>query len=254
MTTEDCEAAVLQHLSSSPDAVIEDTFPWAAEKQLDHLKVVGAIKSLMADDYVRSSDLATSFYELSKEAETILANGSQEILVLQAIAAVEKMSLGDLQTAVGKDVAKIGMGNCMRSKWVKKDGADLVAIVKPEEVSDETQAALQKLSTAGCAEDAIDDKVRFVHVRSRRWTHLTAFTDQQRPQTTKVDQFEDAQVAPCHSRRGLLAGTCQKGSGSHQRNARLGRMEDASVQAVQLCDSGRTCRRRLLASTSQGPG
>lgn len=161
MTTEACENAILTHLSSSPDSVIEDSYPWSLDNQLDHLKVVGAIKSLLAEDYIVAEDLATSFYSLEPEAETILANGSQEIIVLKALnAAVDgKLSMPALQDAVGKAVAKIGMGNCMKNKWVKKDGADLVAITKDDEVKDEAQELLMALKNGNFAPDAIDDKV-----------------------------------------------------------------------------------------------
>lgn len=158
MTTEACEAAILSHLATSEQ--IEDTFPWSISQSLDHAKVTGAIKSLLPDDYIRVEDLSTSFWSLEQEAEEILANGSQEILVLRVLIETGRLSVGDLQTKVGKNVAKIGMGNCMKNKWVVKDGGDLVPIKTMEEVSDETQASLQALKAKDYAVDAIDDKVR----------------------------------------------------------------------------------------------
>jgi phenylalanyl-tRNA synthetase alpha chain len=160
--TEASENAILTYLSTDPAAVIEDTFPWAAANKLDHLQVVGALKSLHAEDYVATSDLATSFFTLSKEAETILANGSQEIIVLQALETAGKLSMPDLQKAVGKDVAKIGMGNCMKSKWLKKEGADLVPLKAVTDVQDEVQEALKALKEGNFATHAIDDKVRWL--------------------------------------------------------------------------------------------
>ena len=156
--TEACEAAILTHLSASSDAVISDTFPWSQSQQLDHLKVIGAIKSLLADELITAEDITTTFYSLEEEAESILANGSQEIIVLKALNDAGKLSVPDLQEKVGKDVAKIGMGNCMKNKWIKKDGADIVAVKTMDEVSDETQHALQKLKESGFTEDALDDK------------------------------------------------------------------------------------------------
>jgi phenylalanyl-tRNA synthetase alpha chain len=157
--TEVCEAAILKHLSSSE--AIEDTFPWSEACGLDHLAVVGAVKSLLADDYVAASDLSTSFYTLTEEAEKIVANGSQEMLVLQALTEAGKLSIPELEQKVGKDVAKIGMGNCMKNKWIKKDGADLVPIKKDSEVEDTVQASLQKLIDTSGDTGAVDPKVRF---------------------------------------------------------------------------------------------
>lgn len=161
--TEACEAAILTHLASSPDAAIADTFPWSESESLDHLKVIGAIKSLLAEELITAEDITTTFYSLEAEADSILANGSQEIIVLKALSEVDKLSVADLQDKVGKDVAKIGMGNCMKNKWIAKDGGDLVTIKTMDEVSDETQQALQKLKDGGFTETALDDKVRAVH-------------------------------------------------------------------------------------------
>jgi len=160
MATEACESAVLKFLASNESACIEDTHPWAESNNLDPLVVVGAINSLLSEEYVVATDITTSFYTPSQEAESILADGSQEMIVLKAINAAGKMSMPDLQTAVGKDVCKIGMGNCMKNKWVKKEGADLVPLKTVEEVEDTVQAALKTLSEHSFALDAIDDKVR----------------------------------------------------------------------------------------------
>jgi phenylalanyl-tRNA synthetase alpha chain len=153
--TEVCEEAILKHLSSSE--AIDDTFPWAEQAGLDHLAVVGAVKSLLADDYVAASDLQTSFCTLSKEAETIVANGSQEVLVLKALS--EPLSIPELQEKVGKDVAKIGMGNCLKNKWVKKDGANLVPLMTADQVEDTVQDALKKIFEANGDVTAVDSKV-----------------------------------------------------------------------------------------------
>ena len=157
---EACENAILEHLSSSPDTLIEDTFPWAEANQLDHGKVVGAVKSLLSDEYVISSDVESSFYTISSEAKGIVENGSQEILVLKALVEKGRLSVPDLNAAVCKNVGKIGMGNCMKNKWIKKDGADLVPLKTLDEVEDEVQKALVALIAGNYATDAVDAKVR----------------------------------------------------------------------------------------------
>lgn len=164
--TEVSETAILTYLASSPEAVIEDTFPWSELQQLDHTAVVGAIKSLLADEYVQAENLATSFYALTEEGQSILDHGSQEVVVLKALNEAGKLSLPDLQAKVGMDVAKIGMGNCMKKKWVKKDGADLVPLMKDEEVQDEVQVLLKQLAEGGFSETALSDKVRMWHCSS----------------------------------------------------------------------------------------
>mmetsp|Transcript_16787 Transcript_16787/g.20506 ORF Transcript_16787/g.20506 Transcript_16787/m.20506 type:complete len:510 (-) Transcript_16787:126-1655(-) len=160
--TEACEAAVLKHLSTSPEATIEDTFPWSSSQkdELDHNAVVGAVKSLAGDDYVTLSELSTSFYTLSKEAQEVVANGAQEIIVLGALvdAGENGLSMPELQSKVGKAVCKIGMGNCMKNKWAKKNGDKLIATKALDEVKDVTRAQLQALQKADGTTSAIDAK------------------------------------------------------------------------------------------------
>mmetsp|Transcript_18690 Transcript_18690/g.23528 ORF Transcript_18690/g.23528 Transcript_18690/m.23528 type:complete len:508 (+) Transcript_18690:139-1662(+) len=155
-----CEEAILSHLSTSPEATITDTYPWAETNKLDHNTVVGAVKSLSGDNYVTSKELTTSFYTLSKEGKDVVSNGSQEIIVLSAIieAGENGISMPDLQSKVGKSTSKIGMGNCMKNKWVKKNGANLVAAVSLDDVSDDTRAMLKQLEEAGGDTSSIADK------------------------------------------------------------------------------------------------
>ncbi|GAX23645.1 phenylalanyl-tRNA synthetase alpha chain [Fistulifera solaris] len=170
-----CENAVLTHLSQSPDAVISDTFPWSEENGFDHGAVVGCIKSLEVDGYVAAESLSTSFYTLSDEAEGILANGiSQEIAVFNAIVAAGSISEADLIAAVGKDVAKIGMGKCMQNKWIQKEKEtkSLVPAVAAGDVKDEIVEQLQALREGKFAEDAISSEVSKA-LKKRKLINLT---------------------------------------------------------------------------------
>ena len=155
--TDLCETAILQHLESHN--AIEDTFPWSQTFGLDHKDVVGAVKSLLVEEYVASQDLSESYFTLSKEADSIVQNGAQEIIVLQALNDANKMTMPELQAKVGADVAKIGMGNCMKNQWVQKDGADLVPRKTMQEVTDEVQIELQLLLSKQGDPTALDDKV-----------------------------------------------------------------------------------------------
>ena len=155
--TDLCETAILQHLESHN--AIEDTYPWSQTCGLDHKDVVGAVKSLLVEEYVASKDLSESYFTLSKEADSIVQNGAQEIIVLQALNDATKMTMPELQAKVGADVAKIGMGNCMKNQWVQKDGADLVPRKTMQEVTDEVQMELQLLLSKQGDPTALDDKV-----------------------------------------------------------------------------------------------
>jgi hypothetical protein len=59
----------------------------------------------------------------------------------------------------------------MKSKWIQKDGADLVAAANIQDVTDVTRDALQSIVDGNYAKDAIDEKVctfdclHFIHLR-----------------------------------------------------------------------------------------
>lgn len=156
---EACESAILAHLATSEDACIEDTYPWAVENGFDPQVALGAVKSLLSDQMVETSDVAVSFYVLSKEGESILENGTQEMIVLKALNDAGRLSILDLQAVVGNDVAKIGMGNCMKNKWIQKDGGDLIPVKKTEEVEDTVQISLKTLKDKNFEENAVDAAV-----------------------------------------------------------------------------------------------
>jgi phenylalanyl-tRNA synthetase alpha chain len=171
--SEACENMILTHLASSSDAVISDSYEWSALHGLDHNEVVGAMKSLMVEDYVQSSDLVSTFSVLSSEAEGILLHGSQEMMVMAALLDVEEdgqqkcsrgLTVADLQQKLGSDVCKIGMGNCLKNKWAKKDGDRIVPLKNNlDDVVDEVKASLQILVENKGSMDALGEKVRFSH-------------------------------------------------------------------------------------------
>jgi phenylalanyl-tRNA synthetase alpha chain len=166
-TTETCESKVLTYLSSSNDACIDDTYPWSIEHGLDPLTVIGAINSLLTEEYVTTQDLSTTFYTLTAEGEFIFKNGSQEMIVYNAIKSFSpnSPSLEELESKIStSDICKIGLGNCLKNKWISKNGNQYQIIASNENaaaiVVDTIQQALQALSNGSFLKDAIDDKVR----------------------------------------------------------------------------------------------
>jgi phenylalanyl-tRNA synthetase alpha chain len=166
---EECEAAILTYLSNDDNnnenaTVIEDTYPWSMEHNLNHVHVVGAIKSLLADAYVHVEDLSTQFWTLEDEGQSVLQGGSQESRVFQALrdAPEGRMTLSELQQhfASEPDVVKIGMGNCMKLKWIRKDPSDGSLRAAVESVEDQVQKQLLELQRKDFQLQALDDKVR----------------------------------------------------------------------------------------------
>jgi len=65
----------------------------------------------------------------------------------------------DLQTKVGKAVCKIGMGNCMKNKWAKKDGNKIISLKVTGEVTDMIQSQLKSLQQAEGVPETLDAKI-----------------------------------------------------------------------------------------------
>lgn len=154
----DPEAAILTALSTTS---IPDTYEFATQNSLDHNTVVGISKSLEGDAYVTLREISTQFFVLSSEAESILENGSQEVLVWNALrdAGEAGLSMQELQEKVGNDVCKIGMGNCLKNKWAKKEKDGRLIAVGSGEVKDEVREMLGKLKEGGGGAGVLDDKV-----------------------------------------------------------------------------------------------
>lgn len=162
-TTEQSEGIILDQLAPTKNSRIDDTFEWSLENKLDHNIVVGAIKSLLVDAYVCTRDLSTSFFVLTAQGTELLSSGSQEMQVLSTLAKDDEgkgLTITELQSKLGKDVCKIGMANCMKTKWATKSGDKIIPIRRLDEVSDEVQAALTTLHQSLGKVDAVDDEVR----------------------------------------------------------------------------------------------
>lgn len=153
----DVESAILQALSSKEDSAIDDSHEWAKAHDLDAQAVVGAIKSLLTDAYVTTTEKTTQFFEFTSEANEVISQGSPEFMVWKFIQEKGVVSLSDLEATVGKETAKNGMGNAMKFKWIKKEGDNLEAVV--QQVTDEVQQVLQTIVNKDFEADAVDSKV-----------------------------------------------------------------------------------------------
>eukprot|EP01042_Synura_sphagnicola_P012821 gene12821-16300_t len=81
----DVEALILNTLASLNE--IADTWDFAAQHQLDHQEIVGAVKSLLVDFYVVDHPLSATIWSLTDEGKDVLEKGSPEIQVLRAVSA-----------------------------------------------------------------------------------------------------------------------------------------------------------------------
>lgn len=69
---------------------------------------------------------------LTTEGELIAESGSHEFRVWAALPSAESepMTTKDLETALGRDVARVGQGKAMKNKWVARKGDGFVKAVR----------------------------------------------------------------------------------------------------------------------------
>mmetsp|Transcript_13846 Transcript_13846/g.36780 ORF Transcript_13846/g.36780 Transcript_13846/m.36780 type:complete len:503 (-) Transcript_13846:31-1539(-) len=137
--TPDLEAQVLAALQSTPKF---DTYAQAKALGVDHQALVGAVKSLWADGYVSMDQKSATWLNATKEGCDISKNGSPEYKVYAAVSQAGSLPVADLEKAVGKVNAKVGLGAAMREKWLKKGGDGSLSVAK-EGVVDTTRKLLE---------------------------------------------------------------------------------------------------------------
>ncbi len=118
------EAALLQHLHTA--GAIDDSFAHAAALGCDHQALVGLLKSLAADGLVALSPLSSTLLALTEEGEAVVAQGSPEWRLFDAVPAGDGagVSQEELIAKLGKEVVKVcvgvlgggpGGGRCLRA-------------------------------------------------------------------------------------------------------------------------------------------
>jgi len=137
----DLEQLILNKLQEENE--ILDTWEYSKVLNIDHQQLIGVVKSLLVDRYVVDEPLSTTYWALTDEGKDVVLNGSPEIQVLRAIP-LEGVTVASINASLG-EVAKIGVGVCMKNKWIQKKGDMLVVL--NQSVVDETAQVLQKIDS-----------------------------------------------------------------------------------------------------------
>jgi len=122
----------------------------ATRLSIDHQKVVGLVKSLLAaGDYITTTDRSESTLELLPEGIEMARDGSHEFVFWTNLGA-DGMTQGD---AMKLPNAKIGMGKALAAKWIKKDKSDgKIHRLVTETPVDSIQVYCQKVKTGAVLE------------------------------------------------------------------------------------------------------
>ncbi|EFE38476.1 hypothetical protein TRV_06860 [Trichophyton verrucosum HKI 0517] len=141
----DLTSQVLDVLASTDEPQLSNhVFPTAPAQS-----VKAALDRLAARDMVLQETIESEEVYLLPEAEGIVANGSHEARVFEAVsAAMEGLKIADLPDIVGKEIAKVGTGNAFKKGWIKKDKDTLKAATDSiEDTSREQLVTIQKTKT-----------------------------------------------------------------------------------------------------------
>eukprot|EP00096_Caligus_rogercresseyi_P016875 TRINITY_DN996_c0_g3_i2.p1 TRINITY_DN996_c0_g3~~TRINITY_DN996_c0_g3_i2.p1 ORF type:complete len:749 (-),score=189.53 TRINITY_DN996_c0_g3_i2:37-2283(-) len=137
---------ILQSLNEASKSL--NSYQLSKEWDVEHQKLVGAVKSLEAlSGYVISEPVTERILELTEEGKSILKSGSHEYL---AYSSIPLDSPGLPQKDLLAKVGKVGFSKAMSLGWIvidKSGGPNNILVRrKLASVSDMTQEALGKLS------------------------------------------------------------------------------------------------------------
>lgn len=142
LTPDQIETTILSYLQENES--IPDSIAFCAEHNIEHPDFIGVMKSLAASCFVIETPIQTQSYELSEEGEGVLHEGSAEFRLFSAIPSETGEERSTLEETLGRDVVNIGMGPCMKNKWIRRDGDRLCRNV--ETIEDEVATQLANLS------------------------------------------------------------------------------------------------------------
>jgi phenylalanyl-tRNA synthetase alpha chain len=137
---------------------ISDTYTFSQKTGIDHQMLVGVVKSLLVDRYVVDEPLSTTYWTLTEEGKEVLLRGSAEVQVYNAVPpeGSEGLTLAELNERVGSsEVVKIGLGVCMKNKWLKKAGDKIVRAASS--IKDETSSLLTMINE-GLGQESIPEE------------------------------------------------------------------------------------------------
>lgn len=140
---------ILERLENTDPLHTEDAYPEVPQAQLK-----AALDRLASRAMLEYDTNDAERVVLTAEGQQIADEGSHEYKVWEAVKAAGKLGVKDPSLATPN--AKVGLGNAMKLKWVKKDGDALVSL--QESVRDQTREVLQFAAQAGSFPDAKQQK------------------------------------------------------------------------------------------------
>lgn len=146
---QDLTLQILEHLEHNDPLQTDTAYPDVPQAQLK-----AALDKLASRAMLEYDTNDTECVVLTAEGQHIATEGSHEYKVWQKISTAGRLGAKDPSLATSN--AKVGLGNAMKNKWVKKDGDALVSLA--ESVKDTTQEILQYAEQTGTFPDPKQQK------------------------------------------------------------------------------------------------
>ncbi|KAJ0121366.1 phenylalanyl-trna synthetase alpha chain [Diaporthe amygdali] len=146
----DFASEILLALSKSDPILSQETFPNAT-----FAEIKAALDKLASRSMVTYKTIEKDEAALEPEAEGIVANGSHEARVFEALRqAVEGLTVQDLEKAIGdKNVTKVGQGKAFKEKWISKT-SDGKLKASTDAIKDTTREQLRTIQETKTFPDA----------------------------------------------------------------------------------------------------
>lgn len=114
---EDLVSEVLQKLDAQSPIVSNEAFPTLASQD-----VRPALDKLAGRSMITYEPIEKEVILLEPEAEQIVAHGSHEARVFEAVRnAMEGLTIQELEQTIGdKSITKLGQGKAFKEKWISK--------------------------------------------------------------------------------------------------------------------------------------
>ena len=146
---QDLTLQILEDLEHNDPLQTDTAYPEFPQAQLK-----AALDRLASRSMLEYDTNDTERVVLTAEGKQIATEGSHEYKVWQTIKTAGRLGAKDSSLATPN--AKVGLGNAMKNKWVKKDGDALVSLA--ESVKDTTQEILQYADQTGTFPDPKQQK------------------------------------------------------------------------------------------------
>ncbi|XP_058812204.1 phenylalanine--tRNA ligase alpha subunit [Topomyia yanbarensis] len=146
---------ILQFIEQHGDVDTLDLVPVFGE---DHQKIVGAVKSIESTvaDVINTTQATRKTWELTEEGKYILANGSHEAAIYEA---VPEQGIAQAELMKSSPNAKVGFSKAMSNGWIMMDKSGGAPVIK-RKVTEIKDLVRDHLKAVASGRDELPDNVK----------------------------------------------------------------------------------------------